>query len=96
MTVTPGDLCLLRPPSEFVVGGQVILWSLSELRHHTVSESEIALVVSVEPSRIPREDGLGRICMAEVLMVGMPFRIRVEWLTPSNDLSRDLYLILTD
>jgi len=64
----------------------VVLWSLSELRHHTVAESEIALVVSVEASRIPREDGLGRIRMAEVLMVGMPFRIRVEWLRSAKSL----------
>ena len=85
-SLSSGDLCLLRPPPEFVVGGHVILWSLSELRHHTVPESEIALIVSVEPSRIPREDGIGRIIMAEVLMLGMRFRIRVEWLRSTKSL----------
>ena len=64
----------------------MILWSLSELHHHTVPESEIALIVSVEQSRIPQEDGIGKIIMAEVLILGMRFRIRVEWLKSAKSL----------
>ena len=79
---TSGDLCCLRAPKEFVVEGQVRLWSLSERRQHAVAMSTPALVIAVERSRIPKEPDGERIMMAQVQIDGMPFRIRADWLIP--------------
>lgn len=79
---TVGDLCRLQVPREFVVEGQIRLWSLSERRQHAVSMSTPALVVLVERSRIPKEPDGEQIMMAQVHIDGMPFRIRADWLVP--------------
>lgn len=79
---TSGDLCHLQAPKEFVVEGQVHLWSLSERRQHAVAMSTPVLVISVEGSRIPKEPDGDRIMMAQVQIDGMPFRIRADWLIP--------------
>lgn len=84
---TPGDLCALRVPTEFIVSGQIRLWSLSEQRQHSVPLSTPALVISVDRSRIPQEPDGDRIMMAQVHLDGMPFRIRADWLCPLGDIS---------
>lgn len=79
---TPGDLCALRVPAEFVSRERIQLWSLSEGRQHSVPLSTPALVISVDRSRIPQEPDGDRIMMAQVHIDGMPFRIRADWLVP--------------
>ena len=77
-----GDLCYLQAPKEFVVEGQVRLWSMSERRQHAVATTTPALVIAVERSWIPKEPDGERILMAQVQIDGMPFRIRASWLIP--------------
>lgn len=78
----PGDLCALRVPHEFVVGGRIHLWSLSERRQHAVVEGTPALVLGIERSRIPQEPDGTRIMMALAHIDGQPFRLRADWLVP--------------
>jgi hypothetical protein len=78
----PGDLCALRVPHEFVVGGRIHLWSLSERRQYAVLEGTPALVLDVECSRIPQEPGSARIMMALAHIDGQPFSLRADWLLP--------------